>query len=131
MFNLFPGLFELKLASVLHGTSAKILLVGILVVSALISLPISTLVNKYGMKRSFWISFVILAISITSLFVFSGTVLIIFMMIVFAVAFAALSVSSLPLAIHHANHYEKVLCVGIFFSGVALPDGILGAIQAF
>jgi hypothetical protein len=37
----------------------------------------------------------------------------------------------LPLAIQKANYYEKVFCVGIFFSGVALPDGIIEAVLAY
>jgi hypothetical protein len=37
----------------------------------------------------------------------------------------------LPLAIKNSNYYEKVFCVGIFFSGVAVPDGIAEAILAF
>jgi hypothetical protein len=28
-----------------------------------------------------------------------------------------------------SNYYEKVLCVGIFFSGVALPDGVLEVME--
>jgi hypothetical protein len=51
-------------------------------------------------------------------------------MIIFIVSFTVLSISSLPLAIERANYFEKVFCVGIFFSGMALPDGIVEALQA-
>jgi hypothetical protein len=51
--------------------------------------------------------------------------------VIFSASFTALSVSTLPLAISSANYYAKVFCVGIFFSGVALPEGIINAIQAF
>ncbi|MGC3944856.1 MAG: hypothetical protein QM762_10125 [Chryseolinea sp.] len=53
------------------------------------------------------------------------------MAILFMAAYAWLSVSSLPLAISLANAHSKVFCVGIFFSGVALPEAIIQAIQAF
>jgi len=45
-------------------------------------------------------------------------------------SFTTLSVSSLPLAINEANYYEKVFCVGIFFSGVELFDGLVDIFQA-
>ena len=38
------------------------------------------------------------------------------MILIFTLSFTSLSVSSLPLAIARANYYEKVYCVGIFFS---------------
>jgi hypothetical protein len=44
---------------------------------------------------------------------------------IFVAAFALLSVSALPLALENAGFYQKVLCVGIFFSGVELPNGVL------
>jgi MFS family permease len=131
MFNLFPELFQAKLTTMLGDTDPKMVLVTILVISAFTSLPISTLVNRYGITRSFWVSLVLMFASITVLFTFDSAALILVMTGVFALAFTAMSVSALPLAISKANYYEKVMCVGIFFSGVALPDGILQAIQAF
>jgi hypothetical protein len=53
------------------------------------------------------------------------------MALVFALTFTTLSVSSLPLAITKANYYEKVFCVGIFFSGVELPEGIIESILSY
>jgi MFS family permease len=131
MFNLFPELFQAKLGTLLDNTNPKMVLVTILVISAFTSLPISTLVNRYGITRSFWVSLVLLLVSLVALFTLDSVALIVPMIGVFALAFTAMSVSALPLAISKSNYYEKVLCVGIFFSGVALPDGILQAIQAF
>jgi hypothetical protein len=131
MFNLFPDLYKVHLSTLLDGASPKLMLVGILVLSALISLPVSSLVNKYGMVRSLWISFVALMLSMGAMFFVSGVAVVITVTIIFSIAFTTLSVSSLPLAMSQSNYYEKVFCVGIFFSGVALPDGILSAIQAY
>jgi hypothetical protein len=58
-------------------------------------------------------------------------VVVILMVLMFSVAFTFLSISALPLAMDRANYFEKVFCVGIFFSGVALPDGIVNALQVF
>lgn len=131
MFNIFPDLLGEKLGGLFNGISGKIILVNILVLSALISLPVSTLVNRVGLQKSFWGSLALIMISMTSIFLLHSSLIVLTMTVVFAMMFTSLSVSSLPLAIRRSNYYEKVFCVGIFFSGVALPDGILEAIQAF
>jgi len=131
MFNLFPDALSVKLSGLLEISSGRAILFYVLVISALMSLPVSNLVNKVGVERSFWASFVLIMISIVSIFVFQSAMVVLIMTIVFAAMFTSLSVSSLPLAISRSNYYEKVLCVGIFFSGVALPDGILESILAF
>jgi hypothetical protein len=59
--------------------------------------------------------------------IISSPLLVLLLLAIFAIGFAALSVSTLPLAMEKSNYYEKVFCVGIFFSGVALPDGIVEA----
>ncbi len=131
MFNLFPELLGEKLGAMLGGVNGKVVLVYLLVLSALISLPVSSVVNRTGLQKSFSLSFALIMLSMGAIFVLDSPVAILAMAILFAVAFTALSVSSLPMAIGRSNYYEKVFCVGIFFSGVAFPNGILEAIQAF
>jgi Major Facilitator Superfamily len=130
LFSVFPELLGQKLAVLLNGLSGKIILVYILVLSALISLPASNLVNKAGLERSLGISLVFIVICMISILFFQAAWVVVFLAVVFTVMFTVLSVSSLPLAIRSASHSEKVFCVGIFFSGVALPDGILAVMQA-
>jgi MFS family permease len=129
LFNIFPVILQVKLADLLNDSSSKIMLVGILSVSGLLSLPFSSLISIYGVRKSFWISCVLTLISIAGVFAFTSPLLILLLLAIFAIGFAALSVSSLPLAMEKSNYYEKVFCVGVFFSGVALPDGIVEAIQ--
>jgi len=129
MFNLFPPVLEEKLVTLVSEWNGKILLVDMLVISAVLSWPISNLVNKFGMERSFLISVIVMVASTACIFLFQSPVVVLTMAIVFAATFTSLSVSSLPLAIKNANYYQKVFCVGIFFSGVALPDGILEVLQ--
>lgn len=131
LFNYFPQIMQDALSSMFGGLEGKWLLVIVLIISAIASLPISSVVNTYGVTKTFWWSFWINAVSMVGIFMVGTSALIIFMMLVFALSFTSLSVSSLPLAINKANYYEKVFCVGIFFSGVALPDGIIEAMQAF
>jgi hypothetical protein len=128
MFNVFPDIFHTKLTT-LTNIEGKVLVVDMLVLSALLSWPISNLVTKVGMSRMFWISLVLLAISGGAIFLSGNVWLMFIMIVVYATMFTSLSVSALPLAISRANYYEKVFCVGIFFSGVALPDGVMQVLQ--
>jgi hypothetical protein len=125
MFNVFPEVLGQKLADLLNGTSSKILLVGILIVSGLLALPFSNLTNYYGLKKTFWFSAGLTAVSISGILMLTSPLVVLLMMAIFAIGFAAMSVSSLPLAMARSNYYEKVFCVGVFFCGVAVPDGIL------
>jgi Na+/melibiose symporter-like transporter len=131
MFNIFPDLFSAKLGDALRGMSGKVMLVNILVLSALISLPVSSLVNKIGLQRSFWGSFVLIMICVMLVFFAQSTVALLIICVAFAIMFTSISVSSLPLAMSLSNYYDKVFCVGIFFSGAAVPSGILEAVLAF
>ncbi len=131
LFKLFPDLLADKLSTLLNGMDGKIILVDLLVLSAILSIPISIVVNKFGLEKSFWCSLGIITVSIVFIFTIQSPVIVLIMTIIFTIMFTALSVSSLPMAINRSNYYEKVFCVGIFFSGVALLDGIIEAIQAF
>lgn len=129
LFNYYPELLGSKLSSLTNGLDGKWILVIMLVFSAAISLPISNSVNKYGVLKVFWISTVVALIAMGLMFSVNNAVIVLIFAIIFTIAFTAQSVSSLPLAISRANYYEKVYCVGIFFSGVAIPDGIVEVIQ--
>jgi len=131
LFNLFPDVLSQKIGFLFNDMGGKMFVVYILIFSALISLPASSLVNKIGAEKSFWSSFIAILICTVCIFLCQSSVTMVFMVVGFALTFTLLSVSSLPLAISRSNYYEKVFCVGIFFSGVALPEGIINAIQAF
>ncbi|MBL7870740.1 MAG: hypothetical protein JNM78_03940 [Cyclobacteriaceae bacterium] len=129
LFNYFPDLLETNL-STLFKMEGKWLLVVALFISAVLSLPVSNYVIKIGTVKSFWWSFLINSICLILVFVIGLPILTIIAMFIFIVSFTVLSISSLPLAIERANYFEKVFCVGIFFSGMALPDGIVETLQA-
>jgi MFS family permease len=129
MFNIFPDTLSVKLFPILADTNGKHILVGILVVSAILSWPISTYINKYSMDNVFWTSAALIALSMAGIFLFEIAWVVLGLVALFTVMITALSVSSLPLAINRAGFYDKVFCVGIFFSGVALPEGIFESLQ--
>ncbi|MBX2942180.1 MAG: MFS transporter [Cyclobacteriaceae bacterium] len=131
LFNIFPDILEKSLGALLNGMEGNIILVLVLVLSAIISLPLSAKVSQYGLQQSFNVSAVISLLTMTLILIFPATWMVAIMILIFSFSFTVLSVSSLPLAIQKANYYEKVFCVGIFFSGVALPDGIIEAVLAY
>jgi len=131
LFEIFPQVMHAKLASLFVNSNSKIIAVGILIISAILSIPFSTMVNTYGLKRSFWVSTVATMLAIAGILLLTSPLAVLLMTAIFAIGFAALSVSSLPLAMGKANYYQKVLCVGIFFAGVELPDTIIEIIQAW
>ncbi len=131
LFNIMPDILEASVGQWMGGLQGNLILVGILFFSALISLPVSSKVTQYGLERSFNAGALITLISMGAILVFPSTVLVSIMLIIFTLSFTLISVSSLPLAIQKSNYYEKVFCVGIFFSGVALPDGIIEAYLAY
>jgi hypothetical protein len=128
LFNVFPALLQTKL-SAFTGLDGKLQIVGILLVSAILSWPISNWVNKIGLEKSFYISFIVSLLSMASIVFLPGVWVVLLAVLVFAISFTTLSISSLPLAMNRSNYYEKVFCVGIFFSGVALPDGVVEILQ--
>lgn len=130
LFKIFPEVMQTKLSVLFTSDNSKIVSVGVLIISAILSLPFSTLVNTYGLQRSFWVSTIFTLVSIAGVLLFQAPLAVLLMLAIFAIGFAALSVSSLPLAIGKANYYQKVFCVGIFFAGVELPDFVIEVIQA-
>lgn len=130
LFEIFPAVMSEKLAVLFTSGNSGLIAVGILILSAILSLPLSTFVNTYGLQRSFWISTVFTMLSIGGILFFDAPLVVLLMAAIFSIGFTALSVSSLPLAIGKANYYQKVFCVGIFFAGVELPDTIIDIIQA-
>jgi hypothetical protein len=130
LFHVFPDVLEKSLADLLNETSSKILVVGILIISGLLALPFSSLVTYHGLQKSFLISLLICLISLAGIFFLTNPLLILLFLVFFSIGFSSLSVSTLPLAMERSGFEEKVFCVGIFFSGVAIPDGIFEVLQS-
>lgn len=129
LFNYFPSILETNLADILPW-EGKWLLVLVLFSTAVLSLPASSWISTLGVSNSFGWSLAINLLSIAIIFFTGSGIVTVLAIIMFTLSFTVLSISSLPLAIERANYFEKVFCVGIFFSGVALPDGIVESLQA-
>ncbi|HYG02056.1 MAG TPA: MFS transporter [Chryseosolibacter sp.] len=131
MFIYVPDLLSSKAPALFSEGNGKLGLVVMLVGSALISWPLSMFVNSQRMKQVFWSSALLVLVCMTGMFLMDSAIVVLASAILYTVAFTSLSVSSLPLAIDRAGFYDKVLCVGIFFSGVALPEGLIESLHAY
>jgi MFS family permease len=131
LFNIFPDVLEKKFGLLFPDISGNVMIAAILVVSAVASLPITNMVEKAGLTKSFWRSIAFTAVIVVLVLLVPTPEIVVFLLVLFAIGFTALSVSSLPLAIGSSNYYEKVFCVGIFFSAVAVPDGIVESVLAY
>jgi MFS family permease len=129
MFKFFPAVLESTLGGWIP-IEGKWFIVIILLISAAFSLSASKVTGKYGTETVFRYSLGVCLLSAVGIMVLPWAFFSIVFLILFALSFTTLSVSSLPLAINEANYYEKVFCVGIFFSGVELFDGIADVVMA-
>jgi hypothetical protein len=102
---------------------------GILLLSALLSWPASQFADRYGVDRLFWMSISALALSTFAIFFVSSAFAVLLLTLIYTITFTSLSVVSLPMAINRASYSQKVFCVGIFFSGAALPEAIWQVMQ--
>lgn len=130
MFNFFPDIFIAKLPQI-FANNGKLGLVAMLILSAVLSWPISNWVNKFSMDEVFWYSAGVVVVTMGAIFLLDSQGVVILCGVLYTIAFTTLSVSSLPLAINRAGYFDKVLCVGIFFSGVAFPEGIIESVMAY
>lgn len=130
LFYFIPDLLDEKQGSIFQDDN-NVMVAAMLFSSALISWPVSHVVSRYGMTRTFFLSIGLLLFSACGLYFASATGWVLFIAACFALAFTALSVSALPLAIRRASLSEKVFCVGLFFSGVAIPEGFWEAFQVW
>lgn len=121
LFYFIPKLLLNKPGAIFHDDNNAIV-AGMLFLSAMISWPVSNVVHRYGMNKMLLASIVVILVCVTGLFVMSATTGLLILLTGYVMAFTALSLSALPLAIRSASLSHKVFCVGIFFSGAALPE---------
>lgn len=129
LFNLFPDQLEISVGPLLGELNGNMIVVMMLVLSALISVPLTKIVDRIGLKKSFVNSLVIVISAFGGIMGLTSTGPVVLFCLVFVFGFTWMAVSSLPLVIQEASVSEKVFCVGIFYSGVALPDGIVDYIM--
>jgi MFS family permease len=127
LFDFFPDAFEKNLISLME-VEGKWWVVILLVISAIISVPVSNKVISWGIDQTYLYSIVLVALASAGIWLIPSLMVTLLSLAAFTLGFTVLSVISLPLVVSKSNYYEKVFCVGIFFSGVELPEGIIESI---
>jgi Na+/melibiose symporter-like transporter len=130
LFNIFPDRLAASL-EIWLGNDGNIMVALILLLSAAISLPMSTFVYRMGLRKSFWWSLFIAVVCVFGVMFVSVPFITLLFALLFAVVFTSMSVSALPLVLKESSFTEKVFCVGVFYSAMALPDGIVETALAY
>lgn len=129
-FNLLPDVAKCSLDFVgLNGIKGSFFASIIIAIAALLSYPMSKLVEKYGVKQMAIFSTLAAGLIISSLWI-STDYLSLVLFILLPIAFATMTVSYLPLAFMRLSNDYKVLGIGLFFSGVELANSLVEIFQA-
>ena len=128
LFNKFPDRFEAILVSGPDSFNGNQIVSMVLAFSALISIPIGNLVEKYGVSKSAQVGIVGVLIVMFGVLLVDNVVGIIICTFLFSILYTLVSVSTLPLALSKVDFKRKVFGVGLFFAGFEIPNGILEAI---
>jgi hypothetical protein len=130
-FKLFPAWAEMQLpflqANNFKGSFFISILVGL---GAVLSLPLSRQVERYGVEKSALLGFGLASILVLLIYVNLNPYLNLMLYIAFPIAFALISVTALPIAFLNLCNRNKVLGIGLFFSGVELAGSVLEILQA-
>ena len=124
LFNMFPGWIEGKIGECIHGGLVVLVILG---VAAMLSLPISSVVEGKPLYFAVLLGTLVCFLIIFGVYYFENPVIVVVLLLVFAVFYAVSSVSMLPLALSVINHKNKVFGVGVFYCGFEIPNGILEA----
>jgi len=127
LFNLFPDWLSAK-GFGLYGLSGDAEIAIILGAVAVVSWPISRLVEGRSINLFVLLGIIAIAVVISGIYFVDNRMLVIGLMVLFAIFYSMMSVSFLPLALSIVRDQNKVFGVGVFFAGFELPNGILEAI---
>ena len=129
LFNLFPDWMDERNFH-LFGITGDAIISVILALVAVLSLPLGKFVEGRSIYMTVMLGILAIFATIGGIyFTYNITVLTI-LLILFAIFYAMMSVSFLPVALTVVKDRQKVLGVGIFFAGFELPNGILEGILA-
>lgn len=129
-FELFPQMTEKRLpflkANSFKGTYFTSILIA---ASAILSYPLSLWAQNFSVVKAAWVGVTGFGVLLSGLFLSTGTLALV-CFILYPVFFAIMSVTFLPIAFVNLTSKQKVLGIGLFFSGVQLASSIVEALQA-
>ncbi|MEQ8548238.1 MAG: hypothetical protein RIC03_10025 [Cyclobacteriaceae bacterium] len=126
LFNLFPEWFTARSFTV-FGFGGSAIVSMVLALVAVLSLPISRIVESRSVFQSVLISILGIIIVSCGIYFIENSGVTFVLLLLFALFYAMMSVSFLPTALTIVKDKHKVFGVGVFFAGFELPNGILEA----
>ena len=130
-FDLFPGWSEQqRLGFVGPGGMEGVYFVSILaVISALLSYPLAIFAQRQGLYKVALTGSLLAAFLLFGIYHSTDTLATI-MYFMFPLAFSLMSVSFLPIAFMSLTQKNKVLGIGLFFSGLEFAGSVVDVVQA-
>jgi hypothetical protein len=126
IIEVFPEYLD-KLQSVM-GMSGQWVSSLVLILTAIFSIIISRKVTKDNILKLLIIGLVFAGISTVGIFTIPSNGIVIISLIIFAVFYAMVNVTALPLALQNTSVKQKVLGVGVFFCGFEIPNSVIDVI---
>ncbi|MGM0580375.1 MAG: MFS transporter [Bacteroidota bacterium] len=123
IIEVFPNHLN-KLESVV-GISGQWISSIVLVLTAIFSIIISRRVTKENIVKLLLLGLLFAGISTLGVLTISSNTVILILLSVFAIFYAMVNVTALPLALQNTSVKEKVLGVGVFFCGFEIPNSVI------
>ncbi len=128
-FELFPSMTENKLSFLsANGFKGSYFTSALIAFSALLSYPLGLWAQRFSVVKAAWFGGIGFAIALGLILTNSGIIALVGFGL-YPVCFAMMSVTFLPIAFVHLTSKQKVLGVGLFFSGIQLASSIVEALQ--
>lgn len=129
-FNIFPDYLQSKISFLkADGFKGSYYVSLLAAFAALISIPVGRWIERYGLIQAAQIGYIsILILTIGILYIPQPQVVLV-LSLLYPIAFSILSVSAFPLVFDRLSPAHKVLGVGLFFSGVELPNSLMDILQ--
>lgn len=97
----------------------------VLVLTAVFSIIISRKVSQKNIIKILVVGLLCAGVSTLGIFTISSHSIMLVLLIAFAIFYAMVNVTSLPLALQNTSVKEKVFGVGVFFCGFEIPNSII------
>jgi MFS family permease len=123
IIEVFPEYLD-KLESFV-GISGQWISSLVLVLTAIVSIVISRKVTQKNIIKLLLMGLVFAGISTLGVFVIPSQLVVLILLGVFAVFYAMVNVTALPLALQNTSVKEKVFGVGVFFCGFEIPNSVI------
>ncbi|GAA5022763.1 hypothetical protein GCM10011506_00290 [Marivirga lumbricoides] len=127
IIEVFPNYLDILKSTI--GISGQWISSLVLVLTAVFSIIISRWVSKKNIIKILLTGLLFAAISTVGVFTVSSHSVMLILLAAFAIFYAMVNVTSLPLALQNTSVKEKVFGVGVFFCGFEIPNSLIDVLM--